>query len=103
MFGDKTDHFSNADGLSSDSVEAFFQDREGNLWVATTKGIDSFRDLPVVSYSIKEGLVSDSVSTAVGSLDTAVTDSVPPTGPSVPSTRACAPGPPDTRCIRQTP
>jgi signal transduction histidine kinase/ligand-binding sensor domain-containing protein len=69
IFGDKTDHFSNADGLSSDSVVRFFQDREGTLWVATTKGIDSFRDLPVVSYSIKEGLVSDSVSTVLASHD----------------------------------
>jgi signal transduction histidine kinase/ligand-binding sensor domain-containing protein len=69
IFGDTTDHFSSADGLSSDSVERFFQDREGILWVATTKGIDSFRDLPVVSYSIKEGLVSDSVSTILASHD----------------------------------
>ena len=67
IFGDKTDHFSNGDGLSSDSVERFFQDREGTLWVATTKGIDSFRDLAVVSYSIKEGLASDSVSTVLAS------------------------------------
>src|SRR5262249_494687 len=69
IFGDRTDHFSTADGLSSDCVVRFFQDREGVLWVATTKGIDSFRDLPVVSYSIKEGLVSDSVSTILASLD----------------------------------
>jgi len=69
IFDDKIDHFSNADGLSSDSIEQFFQDREGVLWVATTKGIDSFRDLPVVSYSIKEGLVSDSVSTILASHD----------------------------------
>ena len=48
-------------------VERFFQDREGVLWIATTKGVDSFRDLPVVSYSIKEGLVSDSVSTILAS------------------------------------
>jgi signal transduction histidine kinase len=68
IFGGRTDHFSNADGLSSDSVQGcFFQDREGVLWVATTKGIDSFRDLPVVSYSIKEGLVSDHVSTVLAS------------------------------------
>ncbi len=48
IYGSKIDHFSNADGLSSDCVERFFQDREGVLWVATTKGVDSFRDLPVV-------------------------------------------------------
>lgn len=55
----KVDHFSSADGLSSDSVLGFFEDREGILWVATTKGIDSFRQLPVVSFSIREGLASD--------------------------------------------
>jgi signal transduction histidine kinase/ligand-binding sensor domain-containing protein len=65
----KTDRFSSADGLSSDSVQQFFRDREGILWVATTKGVDSFRELPVVSYSIKEGLVSDSVSTILAAHD----------------------------------
>ena len=50
-------------------MERFFQDREGILWVASTKGIDSFRDLPVVSFSIKEGLASDSVSTILASHD----------------------------------
>ena len=65
---DKVDHFSSADGLSSDSVLGFFEDREGMLWVATTKGIDSFRDLPVVSFSIREGLASD-VSSILASRD----------------------------------
>ena len=65
--GDNTDHFATGDGLSSDSVLRFFQDREGTLWVATAKGIDSFRDLPVVSYSIKEGMQSDILSTVLAS------------------------------------
>src|SRR5262249_3879731 len=65
--GGKTDHFSTVDGLSSDSVLRFFQDREGTLWVATTKGIDSFRDLAVVSYSTKEGMPSDILSTVLAS------------------------------------
>ena len=67
--GDKTDHFSTVDGLSSDSVLRFFQDREGTLWVATVRGIDSFRELPVVSYSIKEGIPSDVSSTVLASHD----------------------------------
>jgi signal transduction histidine kinase/ligand-binding sensor domain-containing protein len=67
--GDKTDRFSSIDGLSGDSVLRFFQDREGTLWVATARGIDSFRDLPVVSYSIKEGIASDVSSTVLASHD----------------------------------
>lgn len=66
---DNTDHFATEDGLSGDSVLRFFQDREGTLWVATAKGIDSFRDLPVVSYSIKEGMPSDTLSTVLASHD----------------------------------
>jgi signal transduction histidine kinase/ligand-binding sensor domain-containing protein len=69
MYGDKTDHFSNADGLSSDAVAGFFQDREGTLWVASSKGIDSFRGLPVVSFSMREGLTADSVSTVLATRD----------------------------------
>lgn len=59
----KADHYSTADGLSSDGVVRFFQDHEGTLWIATSKGLDSFRDLPVITYSMHEGLTADSVST----------------------------------------
>lgn len=34
-------------GLSGNSVRELREDREGNLWVATEGGIDSFRDLKV--------------------------------------------------------
>jgi signal transduction histidine kinase/ligand-binding sensor domain-containing protein len=49
------DHFASADGLSSDTVESLFEDREGNLWLTTTGGVDCFRSIPVVSFS-HEGL-----------------------------------------------
>ncbi len=55
----KAEHFGSADGLSSDSVQSFYEDREGNIWVATSRGIDRFHDTPVVSFSIREGLTSD--------------------------------------------
>jgi len=55
----KFEHFGGADGLSSDSVQGFFEDREGNIWVATSRGIDRFHDTPVVSFSIREGLTSE--------------------------------------------
>jgi len=52
----KAERFNSADGLSGDSVTGFYEDREGNLWVVTTEGIDSFRDVPVLTLSTREGL-----------------------------------------------
>jgi signal transduction histidine kinase/ligand-binding sensor domain-containing protein len=57
------EHFDSSEGLSGDDVFAFFEDREGDLWVATDKGLDCFRDLPVTSLSTREGLTTPSVST----------------------------------------
>ncbi len=55
----RAEHFGGADGLSSDSVQSFYEDREGNVWVATSRGIDRFHDTPVISFSIREGLTSE--------------------------------------------
>jgi len=54
--GSTVEHYGRAEGLSSDSVQALFEDREGILWVTTTNGIDSFRDPPVATFSALEGL-----------------------------------------------
>jgi ligand-binding sensor domain-containing protein len=70
--GRDVDHFRGANGLSSDSVNGFYEDREGNLWVATSKGIDIFRDLRVVSFSSSEGLSADVVNSVLGSRDGAI-------------------------------
>ena len=59
IYKDKVDRFGSADGLSSDDVNGFYQDREGDLWVVTTKGIDRFRDMPVATFSRREGLTSE--------------------------------------------
>jgi len=37
----KVDRFASADGLSSDTIENFFEDREGNLWVTTAEGVET--------------------------------------------------------------
>ena len=59
--GGQVDHFGSSDGLSGDSIADFLEDKEGNLWVVTDKGIDSFRDLPITSFSMRQGLSSSSV------------------------------------------
>ena len=38
------------------SLEDLFEDREGNIWVATVDGLDRFRDFAVPTISVKQGL-----------------------------------------------
>ena len=52
----RTDRFTQSDGLSGDYINKLFEDREGNIWVATLNGIDRFRDFAVPTISVKEGL-----------------------------------------------
>ena len=52
----RTDVFSESDGLSGDDIYDMFEDREGNIWVATINGLDRFHEIPVVTYSKKQGL-----------------------------------------------
>jgi signal transduction histidine kinase/ligand-binding sensor domain-containing protein len=66
----KVDHFDSADGLSSEKITALFQDQEGTIWVATSKGIDRFRDLPIVTLSTREGLHSDDARSVLSSAGT---------------------------------
>lgn len=67
--GDKVDRFRAADGLSSDTVNVVFQDREGNLWVATGKGLDCFSNRAAISFAAQQGLTSDSVGSVFASAD----------------------------------
>jgi signal transduction histidine kinase/ligand-binding sensor domain-containing protein len=56
IYQGRTDVFSELDGLSGDDIYDLFEDREGNIWVATVNGLDRFRELPVVTYSKSQGL-----------------------------------------------
>ena len=56
MHQGRTDVFSQSDGLSGNDIYDLFEDREGNIWIATINGLDRFRELPVVTYSGKQGL-----------------------------------------------
>jgi PAS domain S-box-containing protein len=63
------DHFASADGLSSDSTGSFLEDKEGNLWLTTTAGVDCFRGTPVVNFSVHEGLTADKVESILAARD----------------------------------
>jgi signal transduction histidine kinase/ligand-binding sensor domain-containing protein len=67
--GNEVDHFDSTAGLSSDEIARFFEDREGNLWVATSLGVDRFADTPVVSLTTKEGLCCAEASSILASRD----------------------------------
>jgi signal transduction histidine kinase/streptogramin lyase len=70
--GNKVDHFRSSDGLSGDSVTGLFQDREGNIWIATSRGIDNLHDLRVASFSTRQGLSTDQLNSVLASRDGAV-------------------------------
>src|SRR5450432_223811 len=69
IVGGEVEHFGIADGLTSDEVFKIFEDREGNVWVVTSKGMDSFHDVRVASFSNREGLAGEEVNSVYASRD----------------------------------
>ena len=67
--GTTVDHFDRSEGLSSNSVLDIFEDREGNLWVATTGGVDCFRDKAVANFTNAEGLGGNEADGVVATRD----------------------------------
>jgi PAS domain S-box-containing protein len=65
----RTDVLTKSDGLSGDISCSIFEDREGNVWVATVGGLDRFRELPVTTVSKKQGLSSDAAHSVLAATD----------------------------------
>lgn len=65
-------HFSLAEGLSGTLISQIFEDRENSIWVVTDRGVDMFRDLPIISYSTSEGLSDNQTLAVATSKDSSV-------------------------------
>lgn len=72
IYRGRVEQFKAADGLSGDSVRGVYEDREGVVWVTTTRGIDNFRDLRVRTLSVPEGLKSDFASGLIVAKDSSI-------------------------------
>ena len=57
----RVDAFDKSDGFAGQRVSRIFEDREGNLWVATDEGLNRFHDVAAATYSVEQGLSSPNV------------------------------------------
>ena len=72
VFHGRTDVFRKSDGLTGDIIAGIFEDREGNIWVSTSGGLDRFRELPVTNISATQGLSSDHTDSILAATDGSV-------------------------------
>src|SRR5262249_42039508 len=61
----RVDRYTTADGLSSNSIIQIFQDREGNVWAGTGRGLDKFTRPAVPSITSKQGLSVDYINSVL--------------------------------------
>jgi ligand-binding sensor domain-containing protein len=53
------------DDFTASSVLSIVEDREGSLWVCTSNGLNQYKDVSITTYTSKEGLVNDNISSAL--------------------------------------
>ena len=68
----KADTFTRADGLSGNIACSLFEDREGNIWFGSDKGLDRFRKLPVTTISTPQGLPNEGTKSVLATADGSV-------------------------------
>jgi len=68
----QADTFTRADGLSGNISCSLFEDREGNIWFGSDKGLDRFRKLPVATLSTRQGLPHEVTRSVVATRDGSV-------------------------------
>jgi PAS domain S-box-containing protein len=68
----QADSFAKGDGLSGNIACALFEDREGNIWFASERGLDRFRKLAITTFSTQQGLSNDATKSVVATADGSV-------------------------------
>ncbi|MDH0865930.1 sensor histidine kinase [Mitsuaria sp. GD03876] len=68
----QADTFTRADGLSGNIACSLFEDREGNLWYGSEKGVDRFHKLPVTTISVQQGLPNEGTKAVLATPDGSV-------------------------------
>ena len=68
----KADGFTRAEGLSGNIACSLFEDREGNIWFGSEKGLDRFRKLPVAALSTAQGLPHEATKSVLATTDGSV-------------------------------
>lgn len=69
LYAGKIEHYGSSQGLSNDTINSFYEDREGDIWVATGAGLDRFRDTRVTVYSQSEGICTAEVDSVLAAQD----------------------------------
>ena len=65
----RADVYGLANGLSGEIGSTLFEDREGNIWVATESGLDRFRDFAVATFFVHHGLSSNRIQSVLPDRD----------------------------------
>jgi signal transduction histidine kinase/ligand-binding sensor domain-containing protein len=56
QFGPEAEQFTESDGLLSNVIWDLLEDREGNIWVSSDRGLERFREGDLVPYTTRGGL-----------------------------------------------
>jgi signal transduction histidine kinase/ligand-binding sensor domain-containing protein len=65
----RNDYYRSSDGLSGNVINDMYEDRENNIWVVTSGGLDRFRIPKVLTFSSREGMSSDYAGSVLAATD----------------------------------